>query len=1030
MGAARTAFARANARLGVLAGIAAVVLLLAGLGAGVVDALTGAATGGLRAGLAATTGADGAIRWQIRLADDPDAQAEAAREVLDRMLVPNGAVWARSVQTAPVAATVGTEGGSAGGSPFGAVLLADPTLADRADLVDGAWADAPESVAAADAVGASATTLHAEAAADLGLATGDLVTLAGDDPNRLLVVGTWLPVDANDPAWFGEPIVATGAIEGGVGPFVVDEGAMADVPAAIVARWTALPDTAGLTPDRAAVLRATLPNVEPALRDRPELGSSGLAATGDLGATLTRLLAGIGAVRAVAPLPVLVLAFAGLAALTRLATLLGAARRSETTLLRARGASAPRLAGATALEVLVVGVPAAVVGALGAEAVLALTRPDDARDWASAWLVASVALVAAVVIVAGRAFIDARRPVLRGSGDEVGRAPRTAVAGGALLIAVAAAIALWQFRLYGSPLVTSSSGRVDVDPVAVLAPVLVLLALSLLALGLTGPVGAVLERLAAARPALVPVLPMRQLARRAALYASASFVTMLAVAGLTLTAAFAGAWQSVDRQMSALTAGGEVRVAFAGRDVVRGPDPLALVDPFADVDDITADAPVFHGEVRLGSEPATLVAAPVGELAEVAPGVGAAAMAGPLAASAEAAGVALPEGASTLGVDVTLQAPVDTAGRVAVSAWLLTEGGAATRTPAGEIEIAAGEGRVAIELPDAPGMRLIGLQASLAGASGVEGVRVGLDGVGFEGTGPEGAALDGSGSPDDLAVDGPVLLSSAEPEVRVHLATGGSDPLPVVLADELATRISAEVGDRFAFRVVTGGAELDAVVAGTVPVVPAAGANAVFADLGALSRAAFDEGGGVPQFGERWLATSDPDRVAGALEADRRSALSATTRADVSSATLIGPAIAALWAGAIGALALAVIALVALASALGSARFGEVVVLRVLGVPAATQSRSRAAELAITIGIAIVVGGLIGSATALLTARELAHAAVAGTPASVQAPLAIAWEPWLVALGAFVLFAAAVITLAARSVRRLAARPGLREQER
>ena len=412
----------------------------------------------------------------------------------------------------------------------------------------------------------------------------------------------------------------------------------------------------------------------------------------------------------------------------------------------------------------------------------------------------------------------------------------------------------------------------------------------------------------------------------------------------------------------------------------------------------------------------------------MAPGVGAEATAGPLAASAEAAGVALPEGASTLGVDVTLQAPVDTAGRVAVSAWLLTEGGAATRTTAGEVEIAAGEGRVTIELPDAPDMRLIGLQASLVGASGADGVRVGLDGIGFDVTGPDGTALDGGAA--DLTVDGPMPLSSAEPEARANLTTGGSDPLPVVIADELATRISAQVGDRFAFRVVTGGAELEAVVAGTVAVVPTAGTNAVFADLGALSRAAFDEGGGVPQFGERWLATSDPDRVAGALEADRRSALSATTRADVSSATLIGPALAALWAGTAGALALALIALVALASALGSARFGEVVVLRVLGVPAATQSWSRAAELAITVGIAMAIGGVIGVATALLTARELARAAVAGTPASVQAPLAIAWEPWLVTIGVFVLFAAAVIALAARSVRRLAASPGLRQEER
>ena len=97
----------------------------------------------------------------------------------------------------------------------------------------------------------------------------------------------------------------------------------------------------------------------------------------------------------------------------------------------------------------------------------------------------------------------------------------------------------------------------------------------------------------------------------------------------------------------------------------------------------------------------------------------------------------------------------------------------------------------------------------------------------------------------------------------------------------------------------------------------------------------------------------------------------------------IGPAVTALWVGCAGALALALIALGALASALGSARFGEVVVLRALGVPARTQSRSRVAELAVTVGTAIVIGCVIGVVTALVTARELAHAAVAGTPTSV-----------------------------------------------
>ena len=254
-------------------------------------------------------------------------------------------------------------------------------------------------------------------------------------------------------------------------------------------RWTALVDADSMTPESARSLRAALPNVEPALRAQEAIGRDGLSALGGLGATLDRLLAGLDAVRAIAPLPVLLLAFAGFAALARLAALLGAARRGETVLLRARGASATRLTRDTAVEVLVLGVPAAALGAICGETLLALVRPEEVRDAGIAWLVASVAVVGALVLVAGQAWRDARRPVVRGSGDEVGRMPRAVVAGGVVLVAVAAAVALWQFRLYGSPLVPTASGALEIDPIAVLAPVLVLLALSLAALGLSRPIG-------------------------------------------------------------------------------------------------------------------------------------------------------------------------------------------------------------------------------------------------------------------------------------------------------------------------------------------------------------------------------------------------------------------------------------------------------------------------------------------------------------------------------------------------------------
>lgn len=1009
MGTARTAFARANARLGVLGGIAAVVLLLSGLGAAALDTLDGAAASGLRTGLESATGSAGAARWQIRLANDAEAQSDAAAAVLDRMIVPHGARWARSTEALPTPASAGDE-------RFDALLMADPGVPDRAELVAGEWPeDASPAAGAPDAV---PTAVNAAAATALGLEPGSLVTV--DDGPALVVVGIWAPADPTDRAWFGDAVVATGSADGAAGPFLVDEAAVVAAPSAAVVRWTAVVDPATTTPDDAAALRATLPDVEPALRNQDDLGSSGLAASGGLQGTLGRLLAGLGAVRALAPVPVLLLAIAGVAALSRLAALLGAARQGETLLLRARGASATRLARDTAFEVLAVGVPAAAIGAASAALLVGWLSPDAPGAPASALVVAALTLVTAVLLVAGRAFADARRPVQRGSGDEQGRMPRAALAAGAVLVVVAAAISLWQFRLYGSPLVPGASGTVEVDPLAVLAPVLVLLALSLVALGLARPIGALFERLAAARPSLVPALPMRQLARRSSVFASASLVTMLAVAGLTLAAVFAGSWQSVDREAAALATGGEVRVSFAGRDVVRGDDPLATDDSVAALPGVTADGPVFRGEVRLGSDPATLVAAPAGGVEAIAPGTGLGTAAEALGASAAEAAVPLPETASSLEIELGVRAPGGTVGSVEVSVWLLADGGAATRLSAGAVGVAAGGGVARLELPDATGLRLLGLEARLVDAPGASGVQVSFDGLGVDGDTPSGELAGAFET---------VELSAPEPAARAALP-GGVGPLPLVLGAELADRISAAVGDTFDVRVVAGGAELEAVVAGIVPVVPTAGGNALLADLGALERAAFDEGGGVPAFGERWIATEDPATVASAIERGQGVTATATTRDDASSATLIAPAITTFWLSAAGALLFALIAFRSLASALADGRFGEIVVLRALGVAPRLQARARFAELAATVLAAIAMGTLIGLATAWFTARELARATIADAPAALTAPFGFALWPWLVALAVFAVLAAVTAGLAARAVRRTASRPGLREEER
>ena len=1012
MGAMRTAFARANARAGLLGSIAAVVLLLAGFGTAVVDSLTGASVIGLREGIASATGVEGVARWQVRLAGDPEAQAEAAASVLDRMIVPHGADWTRSVQTAPVEAM-------RDGEAFGAVLLADERVPERAELVSGSWPDAPDADGAADAEDALPAALHAAAAAELGLAAGDVVELeGGDEPRRLLVVGTWTPTDPNAAAWFGEPLIATGAVEGGAGPFLVGEESLVDLPVSTMVRWTAPVDPVAMTADRAAALRAALPNVEPALRADPAVGSDGLGSVGSLGATLDRLLAGLGAVRAIAPLPLLLLAFAGFAALDRLAALLGASRRRETVLLRARGASAGRLTRDAAVEAIVVGVPAALLGAVAADSLLAIVSPGEARAWAAAALVASVALIGAVVILAARAWREATRPVVRGAGDEVGRLPRAAAAGGLLLLLAAAAVSLWQFRLYGSPLVATPTGTLEVDPIAVLAPMLVLLALGIAALALARPVGVLFERAASRGPGIVPALPMRQLARRAGLYASASLVTILGISGLTLAASFAGSWGAFDRDAAAMATGGDVRIAFAGRDLVQGADPSAVDDPLAGVDGVSASGPVFRGEARIGSDPVIVVAAPAAALAEISPGTGLDEAARALAASGASIPHDLPADASALEVRVDLEAPAGTPGRVAVSAWVLDAGGEANLLEGGAFEVASGGGTARIELPDAPELRLLGFETSLSGSQGVADVTTSIDEVVVETAGAT-AQIEGSGE---------VVLSSAEQSGRMPLTDARDTKVPVVLAADLASRIRAEPGDALAFRLLTGGAEVNAQVAAVIPAIPTAGGLVV--DLAALSRAAFDAGAGVPQSTERWVATPDPAGVRDAVERNRSTALTASTRADASSASLIAPAIRALWAGTAGALLFALIAVVALVAALSRARFGEVVVLRALGVTPALQGRVRFAELAAALAGAAVVGVVVGVVTSSATARELARAAVAGAPAALEIGVHVAWVPWLVGLAAFLGAAAAIGAVAAASVRREASRPGLREEER
>ena len=77
----------------------------------------------------------------------------------------------------------------------------------------------------------------------------------------------------------------------------------------------------------------------------------------------------------------------------------------------------------------------------------------------------------------------------------------------------AAALSVWQLRLYGSPLTPTADGGTDVDPIAVVAPALSLVAVVLLAL-LLFPRVASLDELATTRAGVARILAARTVARR------------------------------------------------------------------------------------------------------------------------------------------------------------------------------------------------------------------------------------------------------------------------------------------------------------------------------------------------------------------------------------------------------------------------------------------------------------------------------------------------------------------------------------
>lgn len=533
--------------------------------------------GGFRQMLEATPATTTAVRVQATV--QPAALDATDRTILSTILETLGP------DTGRVATIVTTDGLSPAGVDASdasrQILVGSYGQIDaHASLVAGHWALVGQSPVQA--------TLSAGAAAALGLSIGDLITLTAKlDPNHrieLEIVGLWQP-DHDDPYWLDQGLELTGAQAIGSsvtrGPFAVTSPDLARMvgDVSLIVEWRWLPAIGSLRPDQADHLRAAIAG----LPDRLAAASPGtyLAVQTSLPATLAAASRAL----LVTQSSVLLL-FAQFAVLAGYAILLVAgllveSRRSESALLRSRGATSGQLALLALGEAILLAVPAAAVAPFVAQAVVRAL--GAVGPLASAGVLAPVGIdgtaIAVAVAAAAGCVVALTIPALPGNRTLAGVRAALSRQGGRTLaqrlgldlaLVLVAAVAIWQLQLYGAPLTRTVRGDLGIDPLLVAAPAIGLLAGALVATRAVPRLGEIMERLLVRGSGLMASLLARQLGRRPLRYTRIALLLMLASALGTFGATFAATWTQSQSDQAAYEVGADERVTVSDYPALSG----------------------------------------------------------------------------------------------------------------------------------------------------------------------------------------------------------------------------------------------------------------------------------------------------------------------------------------------------------------------------------------------------------------------------------------------------------------------------
>ncbi|TAL13428.1 MAG: ABC transporter permease, partial [Chloroflexota bacterium] len=703
----------------------------------------------------------------------------------------------------------------------------------------------------------------------------------------------------------------------------------------------------------------------------------------------------------------LVLQFAVLAAyaIVLVAGMLADRRRGETALLRSRGASSVHLALMTLFEASLLASLAALLAPFLAQAAVRWlsTSGPLAGSRVGAAIGISAEAITVDILTAAACVIALTIPMLGGFGSLAG--VRAAIArqtgrtlaqrlGLDLALVVAAALALWQLRLYGAPLTRNARGVLGVDPLLVAAPGIGLLAGAVVATRIIPRLAELAERILQRNPGLVGAMGGRGLARRPLRYTRSALLLMLAAALGTFATAHVSTWTRSQSDQAAYQAGADLRMvpsqrAIAGLATSSTLRAIADVQDAMPVDRLTVDSGrAVRGGPLLGLDAAR--AASIVLTTPDADGASRGALLSELAAARPApAGVALPNGTRQLRVvldaglepdflDPQVERPDLSIFPGVRTEFVVEDGDGRLYRIAGPNAFLNGPGQhVAVELPAmATGpLRLWSVEIGLVAPSG------------FGATGYlEVAAIETSATDPHLATPGAWVaadLDPAAPDWSWRVVYGNQPPAPARAADGAPWRINVGQGNPSIDPIFGGNLSSTtlrlAVATQPAPVAAMAGrvflestgaavGDTVSATFGAARHSVriigaaetfptidptlpflivdgptlvaerFATVNSVSDPAEWWVSTSEPGAVAEAVRGTIDPGVTLISRADRETALLTDPVplgvIGVLGLGSVAAMLFAAIGFVVAATISTRERLGEFALLRALGLSA------------------------------------------------------------------------------------------------